>query len=95
MKDRILLGLAYVLLVGVVVWMSWDLDRRAQQTQEVVCVAAFANASVLLNIVVGTGVVVPEETKAQVAVVLDVLASACEPVLDRIPDVAVVDPDVA
>ena len=39
--DRWLLVVAYVALFGFVAWMSYDLDRRAQQTQEAVCEAAY------------------------------------------------------
>jgi hypothetical protein len=48
--DRWLLVTAYLLLFGFVAWMSWDLDRRAQQTQDAVCDTAYVQISSAIGI---------------------------------------------
>ena len=90
-----MLGAAYALLVVVVAWLSWDLDRRAQETQVTVCVAAFANATVVLDLVEGIGVPVPDETTLQIAELLDLLVTICEPVADVVPRGVEVSADVS
>ena len=42
--DRVLLAVSYVLLVGVVAFLSWDIDRQVKVNQRVACDVVTATA---------------------------------------------------
>lgn len=45
--DRILLAASYVLLVAIVAWLGWDVDRRVAEVRETVCVSSYSVLSTL------------------------------------------------
>lgn len=50
MRDRVLLTIAYVLLVGSVAFLGWDVDRKLERNADIVC--RMAAVSLISNLAI-------------------------------------------
>lgn len=79
MKDRVMLAVAYVLLVAVVVFGAWWLQAEAEKAQRARCEVANLEFGLATLTVAGLS---QEQIDVQDGAVLDILEKAAEATVD-------------